>query len=101
LDKAYAQKPALAPQKKHSLANIYTYLTTKSLEGPPNRTQGIIAARFLWQAIKNDPSVLKQTKYILTLLFKIATAILLPPRQAQAFRKLGKSLGNAGSERKK
>lgn len=72
--------------KSHAYANLYLYLATRILRGPPQRQKSLLAGKFIWRAFRKDPTILKQLKYISTLLFKIATAILLPPRQAQRLR---------------
>lgn len=76
--------------KPHSLANIYKYLTSKALEGPPERKRSFAAARFVGQAVINDPSLLR-SRVLLKILFKIAVITLLLPQQAQILlNKLGK-----------
>jgi glycosyltransferase involved in cell wall biosynthesis len=84
IEKAFAIAPeSLQHLKTPSLGNRYKYLTFKALEGTPDRKKGLVATRFLWQAIRNDPSLL-QTKVLWKVLFKIATVALLPPQKAQA-----------------
>ena len=92
IERAFAQQEAASIQhlKKHSIANRYNGLTFKTLEGPPGRQRGLTAARFLWHAVRNEPSLLRG-RVILKVLFKIATMTLLPPQQAQALlSKFGK-----------
>ncbi|NEP60709.1 MAG: glycosyltransferase [Symploca sp. SIO2G7] len=91
IDKAFAQAPAtLQHLKKYSLANLYSYLTFKAVEGLPQRQQGLTAARFLWQAVVNNPSLL-QARVLVKLLFKIAVMTILPTQKAKiVFTKAGK-----------
>jgi glycosyltransferase involved in cell wall biosynthesis len=80
IERVFAQKPELAYLKRETLASRYKYLTFKALEGTLERKNGLIAARFLIETLKNDLSLLGQTKLILIVLIKIAIAILLPPQ---------------------
>ena len=95
IERAFAQKEAASIQhlKKHSIANRYNGLTFKTLEGPPGRQQSLTAARFLWHAVSNEPSLLR-ARVILKVIFKIATMALLPPQQAQTLFKKFKNLSN-------
>jgi len=87
LEKAWAQTPPSAPHlKRKILANRYQYLTLKALEGNLERRQGLVAVRFLWQAILNDPTWLRRGKLMAIILFKIGLATLLSPQQAQRIR---------------
>jgi glycosyltransferase involved in cell wall biosynthesis len=84
IERAYAQAPdSLKHLKLDTLGNRYKYLTWKALEKPTMRQQGFTAMRFLLQAIKNDP-VLLRTKVIWKVLLKSMTVALLAPQQAQA-----------------
>lgn len=91
---AFNQAPeSLQYLKKQSLANLYKYLTYKAMEGQPKTENGLTSARFLFQAVKNDPSLLK-AKVMGKVLFKISAMILLPPQLAQAAITKFKSLSN-------
>ena len=91
---AFNQAPeSLQYLKKQSLANLYKYLTYKAMEGQPKTENGLTSARFLFQAVKNDPSLLK-AKVMGKILFKISAMILLPPQLAQAAITKFKSLSN-------
>ncbi|HEY9667110.1 MAG TPA: glycosyltransferase [Coleofasciculaceae cyanobacterium] len=91
IEKAFAQAPpSLQYLKKNSLGALYNYLTFKVLEVPSKRQNGITAARFLGQLVRNDPSVLRRQKTIVTALFKIAVLVLLPSQQSQALIKTTK-----------
>lgn len=90
-ERAFAQAPeSLHYLKRYSFANIYKYLTGKALEGAPERVKSLAAARFFWQAVRNDPSLLR-TRVLFKVLFKIAVTTLLSPQQAQVLlAKVGK-----------
>ncbi len=94
IEKAFAIAPeSLQHLKRQSLGNRYKYLTFKALEGTPDRKKGLVAIRFLLQAISNDPALLR-TKVLWKVLFKIVTVALLPPQQAQALLTKLNSLSN-------
>ncbi len=94
IEKAYAIAPqSLQHLKRHSLGNRYKYLTFKAIEGYPDRKKGLAAIRFLWNAIKNDPSLLR-SKVIWKVLFRIAAITLLTPELAQAAINKFKPLSN-------
>jgi glycosyltransferase involved in cell wall biosynthesis len=94
IEKAYAIAPqSLQHLKRHSLGNRYKYLTFKAIEGYPDRKKGLAAIRFLWNAIKNDPSLLR-AKVIWKVLFRIAAITLLTPELAQAAINKFKPLSN-------
>lgn len=80
IERVFAEKPELAYLKRETLASRYKYLTFKALEGNLERKNGLMAARFLGETLKNDLSLLRQTKLMLIILVKIAIAILLPPQ---------------------
>jgi len=94
IEKAYAIAPqALQHLKRQSLGNRYKYLTFKAIEGYPERKKGLAAIRFLWNAIKNDPSLLG-AKVIWKVLFRIAAISLLTPKLAQTVINKFKPLSN-------
>jgi len=79
IQKAFAQAPeSLQHLKRHSIANIYKGLTFKALETKPQPKQGLIAAKFLWYSVTNDPSFLKK-RVIGKALLKIIVMIIIPP----------------------
>ena len=83
IERAYANAPASIQHfKQVSLANRYKYLTYKALEGAPVRYKGLLALRFLLQAIRYDPVLLRR-RILWKVLFRIAIVILLPSKQAQ------------------
>jgi GT2 family glycosyltransferase len=84
IEKAFSRTPrSLKHLKKKSYAWVYEYLTHKALDGPPGRRKGFLALKFLWRAIRNDPTLLMRVRLVSSLLFKIKVTILLPPRQAE------------------
>lgn len=88
---------SLAPEslqhlRKHTITKIYMYLTFKALEVPSGRQNGVVAARCLGIALKNDLSLLRKPKNILVALFKIALVLILPSRQAKELLKKIKQL---------
>jgi GT2 family glycosyltransferase len=79
IDKAFHRTPAsLQYLKSHSLANLYKYLTFKSLEHSSGRIQGLAAIQFLWKAILNDRSFMKQRRIIFSSILKGVSLIFLP-----------------------
>ena len=85
LERAFAQAPvSIQHLKREILASRYQYLTLKAIEGPPERSRGLVAARFFLQAVRNNPAWLQRTQLMLIVLLKITIATLLPPRQAQS-----------------
>ncbi|MBD0262644.1 MAG: glycosyltransferase [Tolypothrix sp. Co-bin9] len=85
LDKAYSTSPdSVQHLRNTSFAKLYKYLTCKALQEPLNRQKGVLAARFLWLYVINDSTPLQRTRFTLTLLFKIALILLLPPTLSTA-----------------
>lgn len=94
IDKAFAVAPqSLQYLKPQCLGNRYKYLTFKAIEGYPERSKGIAAIRFLGNAIKNDPSLLR-AKVIWKVLFRIVVITLLTPKLAQTVINKFKPLSN-------
>ena len=92
IDRAFTQAPeSLQHLKKRTLSNLYKYLTFQSVELPSGRQSGLAATRCLWQAVRSDPSVLRQ-RTILIALVKIAAVVLLPSQQSKALLKTVKLL---------
>ncbi len=97
IERAFSQAPAsLQPLKKYSLGNLYKYLTFKALEGKPGRDRCLLAAKFLWQAVSNDPTLL-QRRVIWKVLLKITTVVLLPSQLAQTLLNNMKQLADTGA----
>ncbi|NET38053.1 MAG: glycosyltransferase [Cyanothece sp. SIO1E1] len=83
IERAFNQAPeSLQCLKPYSLANLYKYLTSKALEGFPNRQRALVAARFLWQAVNNDLALLR-ARVLPKICLKIAVVMLLPSQWAQ------------------
>ncbi|MGB3636849.1 MAG: glycosyltransferase [Rivularia sp. (in: cyanobacteria)] len=72
--------------KRKSLANLYHYLTFKSLESPSGQKNAIIAMRFFKNVIQNDLTVILQWQTISKVLFKILMVLLLPPQQYKGLK---------------
>gem|GEM_PF-139803 len=82
-ERAFAHAPAHLQQlKRASLGNLYKYLATRALRGHPSRHRGLLAARFLWTAVRNDPLLSLTPAFAYTAC--IATAMILLPRGVQA-----------------
>ena len=84
IENAFNRAPeSMQHLKRHSLATLYNYLTFKAVECPTARRDGLLAARFFSQVIRNDLSTLWKWKTMSKALFKIAAATLLSPKQSQ------------------
>lgn len=92
IERAFEQAPdSLQYLKKPSLANIYKYNIFKALKEPIARQQGLIAAGFLWKAIKYEPALLKK-RIIWKVLLQAAIVFMLPIQQGQILlTNMGKS----------
>jgi glycosyltransferase involved in cell wall biosynthesis len=77
MERAFSHEKAQSLQhlKKYTMANIYQYLTFKSLEVPLEKQQRWISVRFLWNCIRYNPSVLRHKK-----IFAIAVLKIFVPR---------------------
>ena len=96
IDRAFAHEPgkSFIHLKKITYSNLYVYLAAHTLRGLPDREAGLIAVRFLWNALRNYPCILRQAKTISIVIFKIISVILLPPKQAKSLRELMKLFTN-------
>ena len=84
IERAFAVAPnELQHLKKHSIGNIYKYLTFKSLEGFPQRKKAGAGIKFFWGAVRCDADLL-WSRVLLKVLVKIVAIALLPPQQSQA-----------------
>ena len=89
-ERAYSAGPdSLRHLKRRHLARFYKYLTQRALQELPGRRdhllgrqRGFAAARFLYRAVRNDPSLLRRARFMLPVLFKIVAMLLLGPQQA-------------------
>lgn len=101
LDKAFQRLPtSYQPFKRPSLAKFYEYLVYRSFEVFPStrpylleRRQGLAAAKFFWQTIRNHPAYLCNWRFMLTSIYKITAVLLLSPRQAQRLIDFMKAIG--------
>jgi glycosyltransferase involved in cell wall biosynthesis len=91
LERAY-DRANLDELKPKSFANLYKYLMWKAIEGYPSRQNGIAAARCFWKYLHYHPEVLLSIRFMVSVLWKIAAAIALPPKQAQMAIELLKSI---------
>ncbi|NEP60711.1 MAG: glycosyltransferase [Symploca sp. SIO2G7] len=83
INKAFTQAPeSLQYLKRFSQGNLYKYFISKALAEPLERRRSLIAARFLWQAVRYDPSLL-QARVLLKVLFRITVIVFLPAPVAQ------------------
>lgn len=90
INQAFIHAPTSLHLKRYSLANLYKYLTSKALESSVERSNGVAAARFIWQAIINDPLLLR-APVLVKVLLKIALIAFLPSPIAQVLlTKMGK-----------
>lgn len=84
IELGFERAPAsLQHLKRHSFANLYKYLVYRCFEWFPTlRREGLVAGKFLWRAVRNDPSLLwKQVTW--KLLLVIVLMVLLTPKKAQ------------------
>lgn len=84
IEKAFKQAPKyLQVLKKDALGNLYKYLLYKTLEGKPEKNRGIIAVKFLYEAIKNDISLLR-APVCFKVFCNLTATVILPSQQAAA-----------------
>ena len=94
INKIFAQAPeSLKYLRPYSLANIYKYLTFKALNGTPIRKRGLVAIKFLFLAIINEPS-LSRKRVIWKVLFKSLIVIALPQALAKNLLNRANHLAN-------
>jgi len=85
IERSFAQASrSIQHLKPYSIANIYIYLVYKALEGIPSREKGQLAARFLRQVIRYNPSLLK-APVLAKILLKLVAFWVMTPKQAQLF----------------
>lgn len=82
IEREFAQAPeSLQPLRKQSLAELYEHLSLRALKGWPTREKSLLATRYLWRAVRKNPKILVQKKWlILRALLKMVITILLPSR---------------------
>ncbi len=93
IEQAITQSPyPIKHLKSHSLANRYKYLTYKVLEDIPAPKNGWIAIRFLWKAVKNDPSLIQKRVFWKALIKTLIILLLPSPLSQRILKKLSHSL---------
>ncbi len=98
IERHFAQAPeSLQHLKRETLGRRYKYLMFKAIEGNLERKKGLVAVRFLLQAIRYDSSMLRRVKIMLIVLVKISAAIVLPSQQAQALLEASKKRSSSRS----
>jgi glycosyltransferase involved in cell wall biosynthesis len=90
IEKALSEAPdSVKRYQKDIISNRYKCLIVDALERPAGRKRALTTARFLWIALKNDPSLI-QARVLAKVVLKTTLVALLSDRQAQAlFTKLG------------
>ncbi len=68
IERAFNQAPeTLQHLKKNALARLYEYLMFRILASKPQRQQFFQAAKYFWQMIRYDPSVLQRRTKLMTI----------------------------------
>ena len=68
---SYPKAEKLQHLKKQSLSQLYQYLTFKAIEAPAQKRQTLTATYFLWNWLKNNPTVLKNKRLTIVAALKI------------------------------
>ncbi|WP_254568610.1 glycosyltransferase [Oscillatoria sp. HE19RPO] len=85
IEKSLANAPEpIQKLRKQILANRYKFLTFDALESSVNRKHSLMAARFLWIAVKNQPKLLANP-VIWIVIIKIFIGTLFPPELGSFF----------------
>ena len=94
IERAYSHEPGKSFQhlRKYTYANMYRFLSDRALKSERSRQNWFHSARFLWRSFTYDPRILKQGSYVLTLILKLASSIVLTKQQVKALRAMVKSL---------
>jgi glycosyltransferase involved in cell wall biosynthesis len=90
IERGFARAKAKPYQhlKPKAIGNLYKYLCYKAFQAPPGKQQTIVAARFLFTAIKTDINLLLKP-IIFKATLKLITMVILPPNWANMlFKKL-------------
>jgi glycosyltransferase involved in cell wall biosynthesis len=94
INRAFTQAPdSLQHLKKPSKANLYKYLTYKSLEGIPARGKSLITLKLLWHTVNNDPLLLYR-RITWKILLRIMIVFFLPNKLALSVLAMRKQLSN-------
>jgi glycosyltransferase involved in cell wall biosynthesis len=84
-ERAFADAPAhLQHLKRASRGNLYKFLAARSLRGRPSRRRGLVAARYLRAAVRNDRLLPLMPAFAYSMGI-VALMILLPPRVQAKF----------------
>ncbi|WP_414622129.1 glycosyltransferase [Calothrix sp. CCY 0018] len=83
IQRAFNREKAKSLQhlKPIAIGNLYKYLCYKVLAAPPGKQQSVVAARFLFTAIKTDISLLFKP-IIFKAILKLIAMVILPPNWA-------------------
>ncbi|MEB3342545.1 glycosyltransferase [Okeania sp.] len=80
IESAFERAPAsLQHLKKQSLANIYKYLTCKTIDSQPTPKKGLIVMKFILLYALNDPYLKSDFRLIFAIFVKSLGFIFLPP----------------------
>lgn len=84
IELAFDRAPdSLQHLKRHSLANLYKYLVYRCFEWfPILRREGLVAGKFLWKAVSNDPLLLLKL-VTWKVLITIILMVVFTPKKAQ------------------
>jgi glycosyltransferase involved in cell wall biosynthesis len=74
--------PSLQYLKPYAIANLYKYLCYRSLEVSPGNQKFLVIIRFLWMAVKTDPTLLHKPVCFKAFL-KLSVMTLFPVRLAE------------------
>lgn len=81
--------------KKNLITNLYMHYAFRAIEVADKRQNGIASAKCLWEAMKNDPSVLRRNGVGIALC-KIAALLILPlgmyPKLINQIKQVKKSM---------
>ena len=98
MERAFACEKAKNLQhiKPQTIGNFYKYLCYKVLKTPPGKQQSVVAARFLFTAIKTDISLLLKP-IIFKGILKLIVMAILPPTWVNVIFKKFPSLSNTST----
>jgi glycosyltransferase involved in cell wall biosynthesis len=97
LERAFCQAPAnLQYLKRHSFGNMYKCYVYKALENSSSSDRSLLAIKFLFHAIKNDPALLK-VRVSFKVLLKALILLFFPGKPSEEFFRKYKQLFNITS----
>jgi len=84
IELAFDRAPdSLQHLKRHSLANLYKYLVYRCFEWfPILRREGLVAGKFLWKAVSNEPLLLLKL-VTWKVLITVILMVIFTPKKAQ------------------